>query len=117
MWTCHFEPPEHLPRTSARAQSCVRGPGGPPAYDGAESTRKAQGPEEKQIMKGQRNTLFIYILSNIYIQGSLSGFLLREIPGVTPVEKGHAGNTAAVATANFMLDETRSKNQQDRSSC
>ena len=37
-----------------------------------------------------------YIL--VYIQGSPSGCVLREIPGVTQVEKGHAGNTA-VATA------------------
>ena len=34
----------------------------------------------------------------IYIQVSPSGCVLREIPGVTQVEKGHAGNTA-VATA------------------
>ena len=33
-----------------------------------------------------------------YIQGSFSGCVLREIPGVTQVEKGHGGNTAA-ATA------------------
>ena len=34
----------------------------------------------------------------IYIQGSPSGCVLCEIPGVTPFEKGHAGNTT-VATA------------------
>ena len=33
-----------------------------------------------------------------YMQGSNSGCVLREIPGVAQVEKGHAGNTA-VATA------------------
>ena len=39
-----------------------------------------------------------YILIYIYIEGSPSGCVLRDIPGVTQVEKGHAGNTA-VATA------------------
>ena len=38
--TCHFEPPEHVPRTSASAQICARGPCGFPACRGAESTRK-----------------------------------------------------------------------------
>ena len=58
--TCHFEPPEHVPRTSARAQTCVRGPGGLPACHGAESTRKDPRPEEKKMSKGRQNT-FIYM--------------------------------------------------------
>ena len=45
--------------------------------------KNAEGPKEH-----------IYI----YVQGSPSGCVWREIPGVAQVEKGHAGNTA-VATA------------------
>ena len=58
--TCHFEPPEHVPRTSARAQTCVRGPDGLPACHGAESTRKDPRPEERKMPKGQKNP-FIHI--------------------------------------------------------
>ena len=89
--TFHFEPPEHVPRTSARAQTCVRGPGGLPAFHGAESTRKDPRPEEKKMLKGQKNT-FIYI----YVQDSLSGCGRREIPGVSQVGKGNAGKKSHV---------------------
>ena len=58
--TCHFEPPEHVPRTSARAQTCARGPGGLPACHGAESTSKDPRPEEKKRPNGQKNT-FMYM--------------------------------------------------------
>ena len=54
--------------------------------------------------------------SYIY-KGSPSGCVWREILGLTQVdEKGHEGNTAVV-TAYFVLEETWSKKQQDRSSC
>ena len=43
--TCHFQPPEHVPRTSTGAQTCVWGPGGLPVCHGAESTRKDPRPE------------------------------------------------------------------------
>ena len=33
---------------------------------------------------------------SLYIQGSPSGCVRREIPGVTQFEKGHEGNTAVV---------------------
>ena len=58
--TCHFEPPEHVPRPSARAPTCVRGPGGLPACHGAESTRKDPGPEKKTLPKGREST-FVYM--------------------------------------------------------
>ena len=61
--THHFEPPEEVPRTSARAQTCVGpgvGPGGLPACHGAESTRKDPRPEERKMPKGQKNP-FIHI--------------------------------------------------------
>ena len=61
--TCDFEAPEHVPRTSARAQTCVRGPGGLPACHGAESTRKHLRPEEKQMPKGKKNT-FMYMYTS-----------------------------------------------------
>ena len=67
--TCHFEPPEHVPRTSGRAQTCVRGPGGLLACHGAENTKKDPRPEENKMPKGQKNT-FIRAkrVSNCYIQ-------------------------------------------------
>ena len=89
---CDFQPPEHVPRTSAKAQTCARDPGGLLACHEAESTRKDPQPEEKKMPKYEKTHVFIVI------QGSPSGCVLREIPGVTQVEKGHAGNTA-VATA------------------
>ena len=61
--TCHVEPPEHVPRTSARAQTCVRGLGGLLACHGAESKRKDPWPEEKRLPKGQNSALiYVYIL-------------------------------------------------------
>ena len=62
--TCHFEPPEHVPRTSTRAQTCVRGPGGLPACHGAESTRKDPRPEKKKTPNGQNNT-FLYTCTRL----------------------------------------------------
>ena len=60
--TCHLEPPEHVPRTSARAQRCERGPGGLPMFHGAASTRKDARPEEKKMPKGKKNAfLYMYI--------------------------------------------------------
>ena len=90
--SCDFGPPEHVPRTSARVKLAPWCPGGLPACHGAESTRKDPQPEEKKMPKYEKTHVFIVI------QGSPSGCVLREIPGVTQVEKGHAGNTA-VATA------------------
>ena len=57
---CFFQPPEHVPRTSAGAQTCVLGPGGLPVCHGVESTRKDPRPEEKKMRKREKNT-FIYI--------------------------------------------------------
>ena len=74
--TCHFEPPEHVPRTSARAQTCVRGPGGLLACHGAESTRKDPRTKEKKMPTGQKNILYIYVyiwIVVLCIQYSCSG--------------------------------------------
>ena len=48
----------HGPRPGPK--TCVRGPGGLPACHGAESTRKDPRPEEKKMLKVQKNT-FIYL--------------------------------------------------------
>ena len=45
--TCHFEPLEHVTRTSARAETCARSPGGLPACHGSESTRRPAAEREK----------------------------------------------------------------------
>ena len=52
--TCLFQPPEHVPRTSDRAQPCIWGPGGLPVW------HRAERPEEGKMPKGEKNT-FIYI--------------------------------------------------------
>ena len=86
--TCHFEPPEHVPRTSAGAQTCVWGPGGLLACHGTESTRKDPRPEEKKMPKSEKNTyLYVYKVP-------LPDVFESEIPGATQVENGHADNTA-----------------------
>ena len=75
-----LEPPEHVPRTSARAQTCARGPGGLPACHGAESTRKDPRPEEKKMPKGQKNTL----IHTKYNMCSVPGMIMSKgnfIPG------------------------------------
>ena len=56
-----WNPPEHVPRTSARAQTCVRYLGDLPACHGAESTRKDPRSEEKQMPKGKKNSLDVCI--------------------------------------------------------
>ena len=38
----------------------------------------------------------------IYVQGSPSGCVQREIPGVTQVEKGHEGNTAVLVVTAYI---------------
>ena len=58
--TCHFEPPEHVPRTSVRAKLAPWCPGGLPACHRAESTRKDPRPEEPKMPKCQKNA-FIHI--------------------------------------------------------
>ena len=66
--TCHFQPPEHVPRTSVGAQTCVLGPGGLPVCHGAESTRKDPRSEEQKMPKGEKNTLnFTYIYTSVCI--------------------------------------------------
>ena len=88
----HIEPPEHVPRMSARAQNCVWGPG--------ESTRKDPRPEEKKKPKGEKNT-FICMCE---VQGSPSARVRREIPGGAQVDqKGHEGNTAVGTAYNIYV--------------
>ena len=69
--TCHFQPPEHVPRTSAGAQTYVWGPGRLPVCYGAESTRKDPLPEEKKMPKGEKTHMYDmymkYIHSSLYV--------------------------------------------------
>ena len=66
-------------------------PGGLPACHGAESTRKTRGRKRKKCRSAKKTHLYVVI------QGSPSGCVRREIPGLTQVdEKGHEGNTAVV---------------------
>ena len=95
--TWHFQPPEHVPRTSAGAQTCVWRPGGLPVCHGAESTRKDPRPEKKKMPRGEKTHL--YTPEYMY-KVPLWDVRWSEIPGVTQVENGHAGSTA-VATAYF----------------
>ena len=74
--TCHFRPPEHVPRVSAGPRT----PGGIPVCQGAESTRKDPRPREKKMTKGEKHTV-------------------QDSPSVY-VENRHAGTTAE-ATANL----------------
>ena len=57
--TCQFQPPQHVRRTSAGAQTCVWGPVGLPVCHGSESTRKDPRPEEKKMPKGEKTHLHI----------------------------------------------------------
>ena len=54
-----IQPIEHVPRTSAGAQTWVLSPGGLPVCHGAEGTRDPR-PEEKKMPKGEKNT-FLYM--------------------------------------------------------
>ena len=76
--TCHFEPPEHVPRTLARAQTCARGPAELPACHGAEGTRKDPRPEEKKMPKCQKTHLYIVIQDFPSEEGTLR--LVRKRP-------------------------------------
>ena len=87
----HFDTPEHVPQTSARAQTSARGLGGLAECHGAESTRNDTRPGEKKCRKAKKTHVYIVI------QGSLLGCVLREFSGVTQVEQGQEGNTAVAA--------------------
>ena len=56
--TYYFEPPEHVPWTSGRAQTCAWGPDGLPACHGAESEKRPGAGREK-MPKGQNNTYVV----------------------------------------------------------
>ena len=56
--TCDFERPEHVPRTSARAQTFTRVPCGVPECHGAEKTRKRPQLEKgKNVEVRKKNKL------------------------------------------------------------
>ena len=55
--TCHFQPPAHVPLTSAGAKTCEWGPGRLLVCHGAESTKKNPRPKENKLMKDEKSTL------------------------------------------------------------
>ena len=54
-----------MPRTSARAPTCVWGPGGLPACHGAESTKKDPRPEGGKNAECLKKHIFIFIYSRL----------------------------------------------------
>ena len=74
--TCHFQPPEHVLRTSAGAQTCVLGPGGLSVCHGAESTRKDRRPEEKKMPRLKKH---IYICVCMHIFGDVFFFIFAVV--------------------------------------
>ena len=66
---CHFEPPEHVPRTLTRAHTCTQCSRGLPGCHGAEGTRKSRGRKIKKMPKCQKNIFYIvictYIVTNL----------------------------------------------------
>ena len=66
--TCDSELPEHEPRTSARAQACVRGSGGLPACHRPGARRKTRGRKRKIVKgPGPKNThVYIYIYPTFF---------------------------------------------------
>ena len=72
--TCYFKPPEHVPRTSAGAQTCVWGPGGLPVCHGAKSTRKDPRPEDKKMPKGEKNTFMHSVCTRLPFGGGYVTF-------------------------------------------
>ena len=59
--TCYFEPPEHVPRTSAKAQICVWDPGGLLAFHRAESSRKDPAVGREKNAEGPKEHIYIYV--------------------------------------------------------
>ena len=109
MGTCEFEPPDHVPRTSARAHTCAvvfrRAPCVPRSREHDERPAAGRGKNADVPKKTH-----FYVV----IEGSPSGCVWREIPGVTQVnEKGHEGNTAVVTAysseARFPIDTSQKK--------
>ena len=91
--TCHFQPPEHVARILRPGPKLAYGvrPGSLCAME-PRARGKTRGRKRK-MPKGKKKLIYIYVYT-WYVQGSPSGCALREIPGVTQVEKGHAGDTA-----------------------
>ena len=95
--TCDFEPPEHVSRTSVRAHICTGMFGRTPCVPRCREHEKRPAARREKHDDVQKNVLYIVI------QGSPSGCVRREIPGVAQVdEKGHEGDTAVVTSYVFL---------------
>ena len=53
--TCDFEPPEHVPRTSARAHTCAVVFGRPPCVPRSREHEQIALPEEKKVLMCKKN--------------------------------------------------------------
>ena len=121
LYALGIPPRTDFPLRTPRARATDLGPGpnlragsgrAPCVPRSREHEEGAAAGREKNA-EGPKKHIYIYI----YVQGSISRFVSREIPGVTQVENGHSGNTAAVAKVHLCWVKTWSKNQQGRSSC
>ena len=99
--TCHGPRPEPKLLYGVRAGSlCATEP---------RARGKTRGRERKKCRRVKKTRFYICI------QGSPSRGVWREIPGVMLVdENGHEGNSSSHSL--FLLEKTRPKKQQDRSS-
>ena len=90
--TCDFEPPEHVPRTSARVHTGAVVFGRAPSVPRSrEHEKRPAGGGEKKCRSAKKKRMCRVI------QDSPSGCVRHEIPGMTQVdEKGHEANTAVV---------------------
>ena len=74
--THQFALPEHVPRTPARAQTCLRGPGELPACHGADSTRNDARPEDKKNPEGPKAHLHVdYVRLYFYVSMYTPGYI------------------------------------------
>ena len=89
--TCDFEPPEQVPRTSARAKNLRAGSGRTPCVPWSREHQERPAAGREKNAEGPKKHIYIFV------QGSPSGCVRSEIPAVTQVEeKGREGNTAVV---------------------
>ena len=57
---CDFEPPEHVPRTSAEAHTCTQCSRGPPACPVTETKRKGPRAEEQKMPMSKKRSYYTY---------------------------------------------------------
>ena len=84
--TCDIEPPENVPRTSARAPTCaVVCSGGLLACPGADSTRKDRWPEDKKNADVQQNTLIYRNTCLLFLRADSRVITMYQLKGLTAI--------------------------------